>query len=151
MVSDDIKEIFRKARMQVLQDAWDDTLIKAWHKGYKMSVTAGMFKRMEGLSDEEFSGMERTPIMHQWKLGVPRYIAAFLPKTNKLLWDEADHEKVMKVLKKEKARAREVDSSDVSKQARMRKKTYRDLVSHSISTSNIRALNHSITNWTTVK
>lgn len=151
MVGDDIKEIFRKAKMQVLQDSWDETLIKAWHKGYKMSVTGGIFKRLEKLSDEEFNELERTPRMHQWKLGVPRYIAAFLPKTNKLLWDEADHGKVMMTLKKEKARSREVDSNDISNQARMRKKTYRDLVSHSISASNIRALNHSSTNWTTVK
>jgi hypothetical protein len=72
-----------------LQFEWDRLLVESFYvrSNYSMSLVVKMFNEAYETSDEEVFALLRTPRMgFQLKIGVSRFICAYLPKIGEALW-----------------------------------------------------------------
>lgn len=83
-------ELLNEAKEDVVQEAWDQTLISIFRavKFPLMQEVVDKFRHHHKLSFEEFSRLKRTP-QHPMHLrcGLRRFVAAYLPDLNARLLD----------------------------------------------------------------
>jgi len=85
-----LKELFAEAQQEVLQEAWDRHLLKAFRTmtyPYTSAVVED-FRLIHGLTFDEFNKLKRIPRhQNQTLTRIPRFIAGYLPKLNNKLYD----------------------------------------------------------------
>ena len=125
----DILEEMRKANTEYLQDAWDKWLINGWRNSNaitRFSVEA--FTKHYKMSYTDFYNLRRVPLNNlQQKTRLSRFIAAFLPKLNTLLWsDRLTDEQILKAMKKYDTQIVASDYQKVHKEGRERRKAMKE-------------------------
>jgi hypothetical protein len=112
-----------------IQDIWDRALIRAWRRNSyywmllksfqaELNLLGYLDGRAENYTDVYELGLKRCPNnKFSFKFHIRVWIASALPKSNDLLWDGADDEKVLAKLRKEKQlRARDELANDKKKE-----------------------------------
>lgn len=98
-----IIEDFKAAQLEYLQDKWDEFIVNQWFDfpNVYMSTASYIFTGRENIDYETLNSLKRTPrIGLHSKCRVTRYIAAYLPKLNEVLWSgNYKKEQVVKKLK----------------------------------------------------
>lgn len=125
----DILEEMRKANTEYLQDAWDKWMINGWRNGNaitRFSVEA--FTKHYKMSYTDFYNLRRVPLnTMQQKTRLSRFIAAFLPKLNTLLWsDNLTDEQILRAMKRYDTQKNPSDARKVNQEGRERRKAMKE-------------------------
>ena len=103
MTTIDVAKEMQEAYDSYLQDEWDRWLVEAWMKynSVYMPKSVNIFCYKHGISSEKFFSLKRTPkIGHHLKCAVTRYVAAYLPLLNTMLWDgKKSVDEIVKIMK----------------------------------------------------
>ena len=85
-----LMDLLDDVREDLLQESWDKRLIEAFRSKHfrYVNVFVKVFLDEEKVPIQRLNTLKRTP-KHVWQFGitVPRFVAAYLPKLNDLLWD----------------------------------------------------------------
>lgn len=85
-----LMDLLDDVREDLLQESWDKRLIEACRSKHfqYMNVIVKVFLDEEKVPIQRLDTLKRTP-KHVWQFGitVPRFVAAYLPNLNNLLWD----------------------------------------------------------------
>lgn len=138
----DIAKEIEKAHNDYLQDQWDRWLIEGWtkYKSVGMPKTINIFCFKHGITDEKFFSLKRTPKkgMHL-KCSLTRYIAAYLPLLNTMLWNGVKTENEMaKIIKAIDTDPWPSDSSKVTKEDYEFKKSAKEAMAEKVSSELVR-------------
>jgi len=83
-------DLLDDVREDLLQESWDKRLIEDCRsKDFRyINILVHIFMDEEKVPIQRLNTLKRTP-KHTWQFGitVPRFVAAYLPKLNELLWD----------------------------------------------------------------
>ena len=85
-----LMDLLDDVREDLLQESWDKRLIEnCRNKDFRyINILVHIFTNEEKVPLQRLNTLKRTP-KHAWQFGitVPRFVAAYLPKLNDLLWD----------------------------------------------------------------
>lgn len=133
----DIIEELRKANTEYLQDAWDKWLVNGWRTSNAITRYAvEAFVKKHGMKYEDFYNLRRVPLHgFQQKTRLSRFIAAYIPRLNTLLWaDGLTDDQIISAMKKFDTQNNPADQEKVKRETAERSKAiseaYAETVSH---------------------
>ena len=132
----DIIEELRKANTEYLQDAWDKWLVNGWRESNAITRFAveGFVKHYK-MTYEDFYKLRRVPAYgKQQNTRLSRFVAAYLPRLNTLLWsDNLTDEQILKGMKKFDTQLKPADERKVKKEAAERTKAIKEAFAEKVS------------------
>lgn len=135
----DIAEELKQAHIEYLQDEWDKWLVRGWRinnvmTGYSMKA----FMKKFNVDYDTLYSLKRTPRTRtQQHTRLSRYVAAYLPLLNTMLWgDVLTDEQIVAAIKNIDTMMNPSDNHKCRKESQERNKAkkemYAEIVSHGL-------------------
>lgn len=136
-MKEELAVCFEDAYTDYLQNEWDNWLIDGWQKynSINMQKSKNYFCYKYNINDDRFVKLKRIPkFTRHYRCCLTRYIAAYLPKINTMLWNgTASKETILKVMKKIDTSPIPSDASKVSKENYERTIAKKEAMAESVS------------------